>query len=206
MRRPINNRIAVPMAVAMLLLSNPHIANATPELVTNGTFAAASTGWTAFQTQNPKASDSVEVHSSGVFGLPCFNAACVNAEVNANAFDTLTQTISGLTVGVNYVLTWAYSGRNGSGPQEMNVSFGGALLEHDFNSASNPWTVSAYNIVATSASEVLSFAAQNIGGGATVGNELTNVSLQAVVVPEPASLALLGAFALGTVLLRRKCG
>ncbi len=190
----------------MLLLSNLHIAHATPDLVTNGTFAAGGTGWTAFQTQNPGTSDSVEVHSSGVYGLTCFNAACVNAEVNANAFDTLTQTISGLTVGANYALTWAYSGRNGSGPQEMNVSFGGTLLEHDFNSASNPWTVSTYNVLATSASEVLSFAAQNIGGGATVGNELTNVSLQAVIVPEPASLALLCAFTLGSVLIGRRRG
>lgn len=59
-------------------------------------------------------------------------------------------------------------------------------------------------MVPSTASEVLSFAGQNVGGSASGGNELTNVSLTALAVPEPASLALLGFGVLGATMLRRK--
>ena len=94
-------RKTLAVAAALLMIGSTH---ARADLINNGNFAAGGTGWTALQTYNPGASDSVEVHGSGVFGLSCYDATCNNMEVNANTFDTVTQTVNGLTLGHTYTL------------------------------------------------------------------------------------------------------
>jgi hypothetical protein len=190
------------VTVAMIFLGGAGGARA--NLITNGDFTnGSSAGWTAFQTYNPGASDSVEVNPSGVYGLSCYDANCYNMEVNANTLDTVTQTVSGLTVGATYTLSWAYSGRTDYGNQELEVSFGGGLLATELSSVSAPWTTETFTVTATQASEVLSFASENVGGSPGGGNEVTAVSLtQAVAEPE-AVWTMLTALA-GLAFIRRR--
>ena len=58
-------------------------------------------------------------------------------EVNANNPESVIQTISGLTVGGEYALSWAYGERSGSGPQELQVYFGGVLIATETDDGSN---------------------------------------------------------------------
>ena len=47
----------------------------------------------------------IELDYSPSIGLPCYDSACQNLEVNADTFDTVSQTVSGLTVGAKYTLS-----------------------------------------------------------------------------------------------------
>jgi hypothetical protein len=146
-------------------------------------------GWTN-QTEGV-----LEVGANGVYGLGCYSSSiCQNLEVNANGFDTVSQTISGLVVGETYTVSWAYGGRNGGGPQALNVSFGGAPLTQDTSDGladDAVWSPNSFTVKAATSTETLTFASVVEGSGSapSFGNELTNVSV--VAVPEPAAWALM---------------
>jgi hypothetical protein len=129
----------------------------------------------------------VEVGYSPIYGLSCISTGCQNLEVNANTFGTVVQNVTGLTVGDSYNLTWYYGGRPGGGPQQLDVSFGGAQVAIDSGSYGS-WTRNSVEITAISSSEVLQFASVNVGGLPSYGNEVTNVALS---VPEPAIWAMM---------------
>jgi hypothetical protein len=138
-------------------------------------------------------------------GCPASTSSCLNDEVNANAVDTLTQTVSGLVVGQSYVFSWEYGGRNSGGPQVLDVSFGSMPLVTDTSDGVHSfWTLNSFTVMATPTSENLVFASQPVAGSApSYGNELTNVSL--TLVPEPATWALMlvGFGGMGAALRRR---
>jgi hypothetical protein len=140
-------------------------------------------GWTTNDPWNV-----LEIGSSGVYGLPAANPGGQSLEVNANTFDTVSYTVSGLNVGATYDLSWDYGGRPGGGAQILDVSFGGVLLAQDTGSYGS-WTHNAFQIVATSSSETLTFASEVTNGAPSYGNEITNVSLSA---PEPSTWAMMG--------------
>lgn len=149
--------------------------------------------WNVFQTASPSTPDTIEVNNSGVYGLSCYTTNCLNVEVNSNYIDTLTQNITGLTVGDVYYLAFGYSGRSGGGPQQLVVTIGGDTLA-TLSSSTTGWNSEFYLFTATSTSELLSFASQDVGGTASYGNELAGIEIE---TPEPASLALLGMGLLG---------
>ncbi|HJS87477.1 MAG TPA: PEP-CTERM sorting domain-containing protein [Acetobacteraceae bacterium] len=191
-------------------------ARAVPNLIVNGSFEAPSAGggWSLFANGSVPGwtsnNNELEIDYTpilgGAEGSVAYHGA-QSAEVDGSTFDTLSQTVTGLTVGAKYTLSWAYGSRPGSGPQRLDVSFGGAPVATNTSDGSGEvvgWTPNAYTVVATAPSETLSFVARDVGGNPSVGNELDAVSLTAV--PEPASLCLIGSGLLGLGLLRRKRG
>ncbi|WP_158258294.1 PEP-CTERM sorting domain-containing protein [Rhodopila globiformis] len=191
-------------------LSSPAKAN----LITNGTFQTTpSLGagqWTEFTSIQgwTDTLGAIEIDGSGVVMSSLYNGEPQSLEVDSNSFDTVSQAVTGLTVGAYYQLSWGYGDRAGSGPQQLNVSFGGNPVASDHGTGSGQWTTNSFIVQATGTSEVLSFAAvdtSGIGGNPSVGNEIADVSLSAI--PEPASMALLGAGLAGLSLIRRRaCG
>jgi hypothetical protein len=189
--------------LASSLVALAPAAHAGPQLIENGTFANGSNAdWAATMNANGQP-DTVEVNPSAVYGLSAYNGNIYNMEVNGNAVDTVTQLVTGLVVGQYYDLSWGYGNRGGGGAQAVQVSFGGQLLTTDsYNGSTNPnsWLGNDFMILATSTSEMLTFASLNEGGAASYGNEISDVSL----IPEPASLAMLAIGVGGLLVTRRK--
>jgi hypothetical protein len=108
---------------------------ATTNLIVNGDFTQPTlvvpwgqcdsciTGWT-------NANDMVEIGYSWVYGLTKIGSG-VNLEANANTWGNVSQTVTGLTKGAAYNLTFEYGGRAIGGVQSLDVSFGGKTLTTD---------------------------------------------------------------------------
>jgi hypothetical protein len=183
----------VALAFATALGASAHANN----LITDGDFSSPGQGggWTIYypgtdgwvNTGGSGGLDGIEIGTSTIYGLPCVNAACQQLEVNANYFDTDQQTVSGLTVGKTYDLSWLYGGRTSGGPDLLNVSFGGTPLVQDGGST-GVWSLNSFLVTATATSETLVFSSVVTGGDPSYGNEITNVSLTAT--PLPAALPL----------------
>jgi hypothetical protein len=202
--------LAAIAAVASLMAVGS--AHAATNLITDSDFSTPAVGGGYTFTPNGTVGtwmntngDTLEVGNNAVYGLSCYSASiCQNLEVNANTYDTVSQTVSGLQVGKTYTLSYAYGGRPGGGEQALDVSFGGVLLTTNTGSL-GVWTDNSFTFKATDAMETLTFASQNLGGLPSYGNEITNVSLTAVGVPEPAAWAMMmvGLGGIGAALRRR---
>jgi hypothetical protein len=185
-----------PKVVAMAVGASALAGAAHANMIRNGDFSNPNVGGGyAFFATLPGGwvndnSDTLEVGTSTIYGLPCATAACQNLEVNANTFDTVSQTVSGLTVGETYDLSWLYGGRPGGGTQVLDVSFGGAPVTSDTGSI-GVWTLNSFEVTATSTTETLTFASEVTDGLPSYGNELTDVSLVTLPVPEPAAWAMM---------------
>jgi hypothetical protein len=165
----------------------------------NGSWSIYSPGINGWMNDN---GDGVEIGNSDIYGLACENAGCQNLEVNANTFDTDSQTVTGLIVGDTYDLSYLYGERSSGGPQMLDVYFGAALpssasfLTQDTtpgpgNNGPNSWTLNSFVVQAVATSETLYFQSLATSGSPSYGNEITNVSLTAVTaVPEPATWAM----------------
>ena len=127
---------------------------------------------------------------------------------------TLTQTISGLTVGSAYTLTFDYALAQQTGFRGANednywaVSFGGVTQNSDLLSIENGgfsgWSTATMNFTATSVTQALSFLAKGTAPGAPPFLLLDGVSMVATV-PEPETWAmLLGGLGLVGFVARRR--
>ena len=183
------------------------------DLITNGSFEQPSVtsgysfytnggvpGWTSNNNE-------IEIGTSSFYGISNY-AGTQLAELNGSMYDTISQTVTGLTAGAKYTLTWAYAGRSGAGSQRMDVSWGGTRVATNLAADGTAWTTNSMLVTATSSSMVLSFAGVNTGAGAgpNYGNLLDGVTLNAAAVPEPATIALLmaGVAAVAAVRMRRR--
>lgn len=152
-------------------------------------------GWTSNNNEQ-------EINNTSGLSIAPY-AGVQSTELNGNTFDTISQTVTGLTVGQRYVLTWAYAGRDGSGNQQMNVLFGGTQVGQNTSSGATAWSANSVIVQATAVSQVVSFAAINVGGNSSIGNELDAVTLNALV-PEPGTVALFATALIGFVWWRQK--
>ena len=129
--------------------------------------------------------------------------------------ETISQTISGLTVGAQYTLTFYQAAAQQTGPtytgssiDQWKVSFG---TKSQFSTAMNVaqqsgvnWASQTMIFTANSVSQVMTFLATASANAQPPILLLGDVSLKAVATPEPASVALLGIGFAGVAALRRK--
>jgi hypothetical protein len=123
----------------------------------------------------------------------------------------LLQTISGLTVGREYQLSFLQAsgqqkGDTGITAQQWNVTFGGGVgqlstLMLTPSQGSTPWTLQTMDFTASSASEVLNFMASGVGAPPVA--LLADVSLTAIPEPTTWVLMALGFGGLGLAAYRR---
>jgi hypothetical protein len=190
----------VAVAVFGLVGAVPSFADTKVNQIVNGDFnttpALAAGGWGDFANGTVAgwtgSAGIIEVDTPGPIGPGTNPFSSQSLEVNANGPETVSQTITGLTVGQTYVLSFAYGDRPGSGDESMNVLLDGALITtevDDLNNSSLMWNVDSYGIVATSTSETLSFVGLADSGQPSWGNEVTDVAL--VASPEPSTWLLM---------------
>lgn len=123
-------------------------------------------------------------------------------ELDTNGNTTIGQSLTGLTAGASYDLSFWYSPREfqPASTNGIQVFWNGLLLDATLTGlggAGNAWTQHQYQVVARAGTNVLSFA--SVGTSDSLGGNLDNVSLSNRL-PEPGTLALAIA-ALGAILL-----
>lgn len=123
---------------------------------------------------------------------------------------TLSQTITGLSVGNKYVLTFwqaaaQQSGLNGATTEQWKVSFGAqsftSTLMNNANHGFVAWNQQTMTFVATATTQTLSFLSLGTPGGQPPVSLLNSVSM--VDIPEPGSLGLM-TLGLGALFARRR--
>lgn len=191
------------MVVASSLLM-AGAAQASPNLVSNGDFFAGGTDWTLTDSSSS---------SNFTSGAGC---ADVNAATRPNCFvggatgvvGTLSQTVSGLTGGSSYQVSFELANTFGNTPpNSFTATFDGNPVYYLGPSSGQPdpdtnfgWTVVSRVRTAATGSADLVFSFQNDTGNYL----LTNVSVTAV--PEPGTYALLlaGMAVMATAARRRR--
>lgn len=194
------------LAIVAALTATPASAN----LIANGTFVVpgVGTGYGIFPNGSVPGwssnNNETEIDYQTVV-MPTFYLGIPGQSMELNGYqpDAISQTVTGLTVGQNYLLTWGYGDRpGGGGPYEAQVSFGGNLVTTDYGTDSGLWSSNSFLVTATATSEILTFAGIEDGSDPSYGNEIADVSLSPI--PEPISLAVLGVGMAGLGMLRRR--
>ncbi|MFD1613075.1 choice-of-anchor C family protein [Sphingomonas tabacisoli] len=132
-----------------------------------------------------------------------------SVDLSGNSIGTLGQTITGLTVGQSYAVTFDVS-RNPDGgvtPRTGTFTAGGQTFQFAYSDASSnradmKWATVSYSFTASDTSALISFSA-DASGGCCYGPAIDNVRIAAV--PEPASWAMmLGGFTMLGLATRRR--
>lgn len=150
-------------------------------------------------------------NSGSANGLVAASPTGGNFLANDGAYEqgALTQTISGLTVGYTYLLSfwWAaaqQTGYTGATTEAWGVTFGSQT--YNTETVSNPsqgftpWRQAVFSFVPTSASQTLSFLAAGAPSGTPPFSLLDGIVLMA---PEPSSLTVVAVGLLGAAWLGR---
>ncbi len=167
----------------------------------------ATTGNTGVNTGNGPFADNGTIPDGSQVGFLQNNST-------ATAQASMSQTLSGLTVGSTYQLKFYYNARSqgGTAPNSaMTVTLGSSTLANNLTVApvggTNPYDVFTADYTATASTALLDVMNSTPFGGTAADNTLLvdNFSLAPVTAtPEPASLALLGLSGAGLLLLKRR--
>ncbi len=196
---------------------------------TNG-FAAVVAAGTANTTGITLGSDVYYLWGPGANGGNVANGLTASSPTGGNFLSSdadpatavkISQTLSGLTVGSTYTLTFDFAaaqyrsvvlGQFGNGPSNSawNVSFGTDVFATNVLSIGthgfSGWQGATFTHVATSATEVLSFLASGGPAGVPPAALLDGISVtqQPANVPEPATGLLIGLAAVVGAISRKK--
>ncbi|MGC8559530.1 MAG: G1 family glutamic endopeptidase [Phycisphaerae bacterium] len=177
----------------------------------NASFYSAYPGYDAGTTANPSApTDWTALGNVGVNGggtrqtnspFAPSNAGSVTFAFLQGAGSSISQQLTGLTIGQKYLVSYAAAARNGDTSVDLTASVLGTSGQH-INSAlaENGFTNESFSFIADASTATLEFL--NSSGAGDLTADVTDVSVTAV--PEPATLALFGICGAGLLLVRRK--
>jgi hypothetical protein len=186
--------------------------DAKANLVTNGdfsspplaggfqTFAVGSTGITGWTVASGVANPgfgSVDLIASTYFPVPTGQSVDLDGTGSSNVTGGLTQTLTGLVAGGTYTLQFFYANNPAGVSSSANVAIGSLTtgITHSgsvgTSLATMNYTTGSYTFIAYGTSQVLSFTSTDPANDQN-GIVLSNVSVNLLSVPEPASCAMLG--------------
>ncbi len=132
-----------------------------------------------------------------------------DTSVNGAGGGGVSQTIKGLAIGAHYTLSFVWAGaqmqsRTGATTDSLIVSLGSQTyttpVVSNVSQGFTGWMTQTYTFVATTTSELLSFVSSGTPQGAPPIALLTDVKL----VPEPATLSVMGVGLIGLLAARRR--
>jgi hypothetical protein len=221
-------RFSLLSATALLAFSIGASQAAHANLVTNGSFETATngntkttfqghvTGWTGgtgltYIDAPGTADNGQQISVYGPFPTTSPDGGnFVEGDGDPSFSGAISQTISGLTVGASYTLTFdqaagQQAGFTGPTTEKWQVTFGTDTQDSSKFSLPQggigPWEQQTMTFTATTTSQVLTFLAVGTPNGQPPVSFLDGVDLE---VPEPATLSLLGLGAIGMAVVRRR--
>jgi Protein of unknown function (DUF642) len=204
---PMISRFLCPLAAVLLLTGSTLFAD---PIVVNGSFEDTTgpniLGWTELSGATP------EFNSSQGFGLAEDGVQFLDISGGLNGGTaSVSQTISGFTVGQAYLLSFYTSvNRNSNfvGPSSLTASIGSDSLTVDFAPPANqkwgsPWLLETLSFTATNSTLDLVFASGRTSTGSLPA--LDNVTIRSAV-PEGGTTVCLLSVGLTTVFVARRSG
>jgi choice-of-anchor C domain-containing protein len=198
--------------LAALALCAAFSGAASAATVTNGSFEGPGTFTGTFQTigAGSGALTGWTVNSGNIDLIRTYWASAAgnySLDMTGNRAGTISQTVTGLIAGRNYILSFAMAGNpDRAGAKILTASVGATSQVFSFDSTGKTrnamgWTTMTMGFTAAASSQILRFVS---GSSGVHGAALDDVKIDLAPVPLPAAGALLLAGLGGLALLRRR--